>query len=167
MASNIPTVRQAAWISIIPQLLIMGLLVYTFYVLGLKEPILYSALTYLILSFGLRNIIACSHRSGMRLVKQQKFEEAISYFEDSVDFFTKYHWLDKYRYLTLLSSSKMSYKEMGLCNIAFCHSQTGNGQKSKEYYEKTLKEFPENGLARAGLNMINSVERNNMDETIP
>ena len=33
----------------------------------------------------------------------------------------------------------MTYKEMGLCNIAFCNSQTGNGQKAKEYYEQALK----------------------------
>lgn len=46
---------------------------------------------------------------------------------------------------------------MGLCNIAFCYSQIGNGQKAKDYYEQALKEFPENGLATAGLNIIKSV----------
>ena len=94
----------------------------------------------------------------MRLVKQHNFMDAIPKFEKSVDFFTRNNWLDKYRFLTLLSSSKMTYKEMGLCNIAFCYSQTNNGQKAKEYFEQTLKEFPENGLAIAGLRMMNSVE---------
>jgi len=47
---------------------------------------------------------------------------------------------------------------MGLCNIAFCYSQINNGQKAKEYYELTLKEFPDNGLAIAGLRMINSIQ---------
>ncbi|HEX3165740.1 MAG TPA: tetratricopeptide repeat protein, partial [Chitinophagaceae bacterium] len=75
-----------------------------------------------------------------------------------VDYFAKNNWVDKYRYLTLLSSSKMTYKEMGLCNIAFCYSQTGNGQKAKEYYEQALREFPENGLAIAALNMLKSVD---------
>lgn len=46
---------------------------------------------------------------------------------------------------------------MGLGNIAFCYSQTSNGQKAKEYYERVLKEFPGNGFAIAGLNMINSL----------
>lgn len=156
MASNVPTVRQVAWISLIPQFIFMGLIVFVYYILEFTDPFLYGALTYLIISFGLRNLIAKDHRQGMKLVKQQQFETAIPQFENSVAFFKKNNWIDKYRFLTLLSSSKMTYKEMGLCNIAFCYSQIGNGQKAKEYYEQALKEFPENGLAIAGLKMINS-----------
>jgi hypothetical protein len=51
----------------------------------------------------------------------------------------------------------MSYKEMALNNIAFCYGQLGKGKLSKEYYEKTLDEFPESGIAKAGLRLINSV----------
>ena len=156
MASNVPTVRQIAWISLIPQLLLMGLLIYIFHLLEFGDAFLYGAATYLVLSFCLRNFVANDHRQGMKLVKQQKFVEAIPLFEKSVDFFTSNAWVDKYRFLTLLSSSKMTYKEMGLCNIAFCYSQTNNGKKAKEYYELILKEFPENGLATAGLKMITS-----------
>ena len=158
MASSVPTVKQVAWISLIPQLTVMGLLIYVLYIFHSPEPFLYGALTYLGLSFFLRNFVAKDHRDGMRLVKQNNFEDAISKFKKSVTFFTKNNWLDKYRFLTLLSSSKMTYKEMGLCNIAFCYSQTNNGEKAKEYYEQTLREFPENGLAIAGLRMMNSVE---------
>ena len=52
----------------------------------------------------------------------------------------------------------MTYQEMSLANIAFCYGQNGNGKKSKEYYIRTLKEFPDNGLAKASLRMLNSVE---------
>lgn len=158
MASNVPTVKQIAWISLIPQLTVMGLLIYSYHLFESQDPFLYGAFTYVGLSFCLRTFVPKDHREGMRLVKQQNFTDAISKFEKSVDFFTKNSWLDKYRFLTLLSSSKMTYKEMGLCNIAFCYSQINNGQKAKQYYEQTLKEFPENGLAIAGLRMINSVE---------
>jgi tetratricopeptide (TPR) repeat protein len=157
MASNVPTVKQVAWISMIPQLTVMGLLIYVYYIFQFQEPFLYGSLTYVGLSLFLRNFVAKDHRDGMRLVKQQNFMDAIYKFEKSVGFFTKNNWLDKYRFLTLLSSSKMTYKEMGLCNIAFCYSQTNNGQKAKEYYEQALREFPENGLAIAGLRMINSL----------
>ena len=95
----------------------------------------------------------------MQLVRQQNFRDAIPFFEKSVDFFDKNSWLDKYRFVVLLSSSNMTYKEMGLCNIAFCYGQTGDGQKAKEYYEQTRKEFPENGLALAGLRMIDAFEK--------
>jgi tetratricopeptide (TPR) repeat protein len=156
MASNVPIVRQIAWISLIPQVLFMGSLIFAYHQLEFRDPFLFGPLTYLIISFGLRNFVAKDHKQGMKLVRQQQFEKAIPLFENSVTFFTKNNWIDKYRFLTLLSSSRMTYKEMGLCNIAFCYSQTSNVQKAKEYYEHTLKEFPENGLAIAGLKLINS-----------
>ena len=156
MASNVPTIKQIAWISLVPQLILMGILVYLYFLFGSKEPFIFSALTYLILSFGLRNFVAKDHRQGMKLVNQHKYAEAIFFYKQSVEYFTRNSWIDKYRFLTLLSSSKLTYKEMGLCNIAFCYSQINNGQKAKEYYELTLKEFPKNGLAIAGLNMLNS-----------
>ncbi len=129
---------------------------YTYHSLGLGEPVILGAFTYILLSWGLRNVFAKDQARGMQLVKQQKFTEAIFFFEKSVTFFSNNTWIDKFRFLTILSMSKMTYKEMGLCNIAFCYSQTGNGVKAKEYYERTLAEFPENGLAKAGLNMITS-----------
>ena len=115
-------------------------------------------MTYLVLSFGLRNLVAKNHRKGVNLVKQQKFADAIPYFQKSVDYFSKNAWVDKYRFLIILSSSKMSYREMGLCNIAFCYSQTGKGLKAKEFYQQILRDYPENGMATAGLNMLNSLD---------
>lgn len=156
MASNVPTIRQLSWLSVIPQVIVIGLFIYLYHLAGFEEPFIFGALTYSLLAFALRNLIAKNHRQGMKLVKQQKFADALPHFEKSVNYFSKNNWVDKYRYLTLLSSSKMTYKEMGLCNIAFCYSQTGNGQKAKEYYEQALKEFPGNGLAIAGLNMLKS-----------
>jgi tetratricopeptide (TPR) repeat protein len=159
MASNIPIIRQLSWLSVVPQLIVIGLLIFLYHLAGVEEeePFIFGALTYSLLAFGLRNLIAKNHRQGIRLVKQHKFGDAIPYFEKSVDYFNKNNWVDKYRFLTLLSSSKMTYKEMGLCNIAFCYGQTGNGHKAIEYYEQVLKEFPGNGLAITGLNMLKSV----------
>ncbi len=159
MASIVPTVRQTAWVSLIPQLVVMGLLILLYSLLQIGDPVIYGVLTYLVISFALRNFIPKDHRQGMKLVRQQNFKDAIPFFEKSVDFFTKNSWLDKYRFVVLLSSSNMTYKEMGLCNIAFCFAQTGDGQKAKEYYEQTRKEFPENGLAQAGLRMIDAFEK--------
>ena len=164
MATNVPIVRQIAWISLIPQLIFMGAIIYIYHLLNFEDSFLFGTLTYLILSLILRNFVAKDHTQGIKLVKQQQFENAIPIFEKSVEFFTKNNWIDKFRFLTLLSSSKMTYKEMGLCNIAFCYSQTGNGKKALEYYEKTLKEFPENGLAKSGLKMLNSFKNSEQTE---
>lgn len=158
MTSNVPTVRQLNWVALIPQVAVIGLIIYGYSLINFGDSFIFGALTYSVLAFVLRNLIAKNHRQGIRLIKQLKFVEAIPFFLKSVEYFAKNNWIDKYRSLTLLSSSRMSYKEMGLCNIAFCYSQIGNGQKAKEYYEQTLKEFPENGLAIVGLNMLKSTE---------
>ena len=158
MASNIPTVRQISWISVIPQISFMLILIFIYHKMNLKEPTLYGAITYLTISMSLRYFVPKSHREGLKLTKENKFENAIPKFENSYKFFTENNWIDKYRFITLLSSSKMNYKEMALCNIAFCYGQIGNGQKAIEYYKKTLAEFPENGLAKAGLKMLTSFE---------
>lgn len=158
MASKVPTVKQIAWTSVIPQVLLIGILIYVFYLLNIGDPFIFGALTYLILSFGLKNLLTEDHRQGINLTKQQKFADAIHHFEKSVSFFSQNAWVDKYRFLILLSASKMSYREMGLCNIAFCHTQTGNGLKAKEIYQRTLDDYPENGMAIAALNMSNSTD---------
>jgi tetratricopeptide (TPR) repeat protein len=158
MASNVPMVKQIAWVSIILQIVLIFALINAFKFWGFEQHTLIGSSTFLILVFGLRSTIAKDHRKGIRLVKSNKFGEAIPYFEKSVAYFEKNKWVDKYRYLTMLSSTSYSYKEMGLCNIAFCYSQIGNGQQAKAYYEICLSEFPGNGLAITGLNMINSVQ---------
>jgi len=158
MSSNVPTVGQVSLFSLVFQLVFIGFLIFLFDLANIDESFIFGAFTYSLIALILRNLISKKHRQGVRLMRQQKFTDAIKYFEESVDFFSNNIWVDKFRFLTLLSSSKMTYKEMGLCNIAFCYGQTSNGQKAKEYYEQVLKEFPKNGVAITGLNMLNSVQ---------
>jgi len=160
MSSKTPTIKQISWISIIPQLIVMGIIMLLWYLINPEKAILYGTLTYLAISLSLRNLIPKDHKNGMKKVKNRNFNKAISDFKKSYEFFDKNKWIDKYRFLTLLSSSRISYKEMALNNIAFCYGQIGKGIKSKEFYERTLKEFPESGLAKAGLNILNSISSN-------
>jgi len=157
MKTNIPMVKTVAWISLIPQLLILSLIVFLFYLSGNKNFSTLAALSYLLLSTVLKYTVTRFHRKGIMQTKAGKFLSAVNSFEKSANFFAKYEWVDKYRYITALSSSKYRFKELALCNIAFCYSQIGNGQKALEYYKLVLKEFPGNGMATAGVNMINSL----------
>ena len=158
-----PITRDIAWISLVPQLSFMGLLIFIYskFNLELLHTIMYGTATYLLISFSLRKLFCRNFAEGMKLVKQEQFSEAIPFFEKNVCFFTRNQWLDKFRYIALLSSSKKTYKEMGLCNIAFCYSQMGNGAKAKEYYERTRDEFPNNEVALTALKLIASAEKNN------
>ena len=140
MRSKRPAVREVAWVSIIPHLIVLGIIMPVWYQFNQTEFILFGAITYLIISQLLRRIIAKEYTSGMAKVKHEKFEEAIFHFENSYKFFKKYDWIDKYRFLTLLSSGKMTYKEMALNNIAFCYDQIGKGKQSSQYCERNLND---------------------------
>jgi tetratricopeptide (TPR) repeat protein len=159
MASDVPVIKQVAWVSIVPQVLVMGIIVAACYAAGVAEPFLYGPLIYLIISYLLRNYVAKAHRQGIDLVKRKDFRAAIPCFEASYHYFTQKPWVDKYRYFTLLSSSRMTYREMALCNIAFCYSQLGDGEKAVRYYEQVLADYPANGLAQAGLKMLESTKK--------
>lgn len=120
------------------------------------DDIFNGVIIFCVIALVLRITIPKSHRKGMKALKQNDFETAIANFKESVDYFTRNRWVDKYRVITVLSSSKMCFREMGLCNIAFCYSQTGQAEKAKALYEEILEEYPDNGIAYYALNSINT-----------
>jgi len=160
MSSKVPVIKQVAWISLLPQLIVMGILLFLFYYFEARDFIFNGVVSYILLSLLLRTQIPKSHRKGIRLTRAQRFDEALLYFKKSLDFFSRYAWIDRYRYLVLLSSSSISYTEMAMVNIAFCYSQTGEGEKAKQWYEKTLEVFPDSSIAQTALRMISSVGKN-------
>lgn len=157
MSSGTPMVQQVSWPAVLPQLIAIGVAIGIAYFLGVRDAVLWGAVAYLAYSFGSRELIARAHRAGIRLVKQQRFAEAIPKFQESFDFFERNPWVDSFRSLTLMSPSAMSYREMALANIAFCYGQLGDGQQSRAYYQKCLELFPSSGLATAALRMLDSV----------
>ena len=154
MSSNISALRQIAWLALIPQFLFAIVLIVLWHFLRAPDPAFYGLLSYFLISLGLRTFVPHNHNKGMKLVKQGKFEEAIIQFEKSYQFFTRNSWVDKYRYITLLSSSAMSYGEMSLTNIGLCYAQLDDAQNARKYYEKTLSEFPKSEVAKSGLNLL-------------
>lgn len=158
MASSQPIVRQFSYFSLLPQILIIGIFYFICYMIGVYNPLSDALIIFLIISIVLKFLIPIHHRKGVRLFKKMQYLEAIEEFEKSYVFFKKHIWVDKFRSITLLSSSRISYIEMALANIAFCYSQAGNGNKSREYYQKTLQEFPESKLALSALKMYESAK---------
>lgn len=159
--ARVPVVREMAWIAVLPQLAILALFVGTATaVRGAYDgrAVMLGAGAYLALSFVLRRALASQHRIGVRLMKTLRFEEALPFFEKSADYFGRHPVVDKFRSITLLSASRMSYREMALCNIAFGLSQLGRGAEARAAYERVIREYPDNALASAALRMLSSVE---------
>ena len=165
--SRVPVVRQISWIAVFPQLAALGgAMAIGVYVTRTPNGILVGCAAYLTYSIGSRILIARHHRRGMRFYRNQQYEAAISAYEDSYDFFARNSWIDRLRSVVMMSPSAISYREMALCNIAFCYSQLGDGAKAQAYYRQALDEFPNSGLAASALRMIESVRQQSKESTV-
>lgn len=151
----------------LPAILFQYVVLYTIIFLLKSNGVSNPALKVIGVWFLLVVIVRCTFRfnyqAGITRSTKMKFAEAIPYFEKSYNFFKRYTWLDKFRYLFLLSVSKTCYREMALLNIAFCYGQIGEGKKSIEYYERTLLEFPNSTMAASALRLLKSVAEKQTD----
>lgn len=157
MSSKTPVIRQIEYWSLFPQLLLLAVLMLIFKLLGFQFYLAMAAGQYILLSFLLRSLLPIDHRKGILAIRKKEYRRAIDYFHRSYEFFSKNLWLDRYRSIILLSSSAISYREMALVNIAFCHTQLAEGQQGKDFYRKTLNEFPNSQIASTGFKMLESM----------
>ena len=145
--------------TVFPQLSILIIFILIAHQLPLNQPMLTAAIYYLGTAIFLRLAIPRHHRKGMKLIKNENFPEAIKAFGASYEFFTAHHWLDRHRHLILLSSSAVSYKEMALLNVAYCHGQLGQVKEMKAQYEKVLERFPLSKTANEMMARIKKAEK--------
>ena len=161
---RIPTASQISWPSTLPQFAALASAVgIGWFAVRSGLGVMLGAVAYLIYSFVARTFIPRAHRRGIELSRNQEYEEAIACHEQSYDFFTRNSWLDRYRAITMMSPSAMSFREMSLVNIAFAYGQIGNGDKAKDYYQRALNEYPNSGMASVALKLIESIERSRIN----
>lgn len=163
MQTEVPVVRKTAWAYIVPQLILLLLLTLFFWKAFLPTSLsvagVYAAVVYLLYSFGSKSVLLRHHREGMHLAKLQAFREAIDKFQRSYGFLEKHPWLDRYRFITMLDSSALSYREMALCNIAYSHAQLEEPVSALKYYERALEEFPRSEMAQRGIEYVGRIEK--------
>ena len=96
----------------------------------------------------------------MRLFKRERFDEAATQFKKSHEFFSRHVWVDRWRSISMLSSSSISYREMALLNMAFCLAQTGERDQAAILYKRVLDEFPGSKVAQTALRMLEPMRAN-------
>ncbi len=143
----IPVVHEIAWVSLVLQLFFVMLLIFVAAGFGFVRPILTGTLTYLIVGFLARLVFTRHHRQGMYLTQEGLFDEAVAEFQKSYEFFSSNRWIDWWRYVLMLSSSRMTYREMALLNIAFCDIWNERPEDAVRTYLRIIEEFPDNGIA--------------------
>ena len=151
-----PIVGQVSWLNTIITLGVLALFVSVGWSLNRTNGIFLGAFSYLALSQVLRRAIPRHHRKAIRHSKRQEFEQAITEFQKSRDFFLAHDWIDKFRAITMLSASGMCYREMAMCSLGFCYAQIGDGLNARQNYEDCLREFPDNGMAESALRLLDA-----------
>ena len=168
MSSKVPFVKQeTVWLAIVPRVLFIGILCLAYYQWDRRNYFVLGFITYLIIWYGLRTMAFPKdvHKS-IRLIKEEKFGEAIPYIERSIVFYNRHSWIDKYRFLLMVSSSKRGIRESSICNLGFCLLQIGQVKAAKEVYENVLRQYPESTIAILQLRTINSIS-NSTESKIP
>ncbi len=153
-----PLINYISWKSILPPLLVATVLIllarFLLPVRELAEAFAIGGGVFVAYTFGARHFIASANRRGLKAVAQQEYEAALEYFEESYAFFSRNRWLDRYRSITLMSSSLWSYREMALMNILTVHVRKKDFAAATEAGRRVLEEFPDNQIAQSTYDML-------------
>lgn len=150
----IPVIHQIAWLSLFLQLLIIAIFIGAANYFAVIKPILAATLAYLIMAIVIRLFLTSHHRRGMHFAREGRHELAIAEFQKSYEFFHRHAWLDEMRYIFLLSTSRVSYREMGMLNMAYCDLWQDRGEDAVRTYLRTVEEFPDSGMAWTGIKLF-------------
>ena len=101
-----------------------------------RKAMLAGCLSYIILARSLRFIFQKQHMNGMKLMQAKKYHEAAAAFQQSQNFFEKHPAIDKYRFITMFSSSAIPYRQMALNNLGICYLYMGEDAKALDEFKK-------------------------------
>lgn len=161
--TNIPTLRRTSMMMVFSQAAVVALVIGIINVVTQPvspiSSIAAGIMFYIVYSFGSRMILTAAHRRGVKRVREKKWQAAVKAFEESYAFFTRFAWLDEYRFITMLTPTSISYREMALNNMGFALVQMGNNKQAKQHYAKLLEQFPQSDLAGTAHRVLAAIEK--------
>lgn len=155
--SPVPIVRPIVWRNALTNLAVLALFCTIGFFLNRQWGVVVGVILFWITSLSLRNILASHHRSAIRYCASKQWANAIEEYRKSIEFFSQYPWVDRYRAVTMLSSG-LSYREMGFLGLGFCYGQIGKGDEAFSTYRQCLAEFPNSQMAATALRLMESAK---------
>lgn len=116
-------------------------------------------------AFVSRRIILSGYYRGMKCLHAKAFDAAILSFRECADFLAEHQWIDRFRVVTMLSASAISFREMCLCNLAFTLTRDQKIDEATRAYQEVLLEFPGSLLASTSLESIELIRNTKQLET--
>lgn len=153
--SQLPVQKPIDWRHAALNIVILALFCGVGFWVDPANGILFASATFLALAVTLRSTLAKHHRQGIIHCRTGNFAAALREFQQSLDFFRSYPWIDRYRGITMLSSGH-SYIEMALVSLGFSCIQLNQFEQARQYYQSCLQSFPSSRMALAGLHYLDS-----------
>lgn len=116
---------------------------------GPDRGLTYGLIGYLVYRIGFVRFVVCrDHRRGISLTMRGAFEEAISAFRTSEEFWSRHATLDRLRAPLLGSATSHSFHVLARYNQAYCLSRLGRGSEALALAERILASHPDMVPAR-------------------
>ncbi len=115
-------------------------------------------------SIALRRILTPEHERALRLLRRGRFAEAAAELERSYERLARRPWIDRWRWLVLLSPSRLGLRELALSNVALCRARLGDLVGARVAAERATAAFPGSPLARAALAVVERAETERRSE---
>jgi len=97
-----------------------------------------------------RLIFTGDHQLALWHQTHQEYELAIPRLEASLAYFERHPWLDRLRFVLMLSPTGYRYRELALLGLGHCNAQLGR-LEARDHYQACLRLNPRNTAARAAL----------------
>jgi tetratricopeptide (TPR) repeat protein len=151
--------QRAIFMQIVAFALLIGLLYVVFPSVDFTfMPVLLGAGIYLIWSRLAALLFLSHHRAGVQFLRVKAYPQAIQSFQQSDALFKASPWLDRHRWLTLLSPSSISYREMALNNLAYAYLQLGKGKEARAAYQTLVDEIPDGMMVESAREVIARID---------
>ena len=107
---------------------------------SLLKAFVAGGITYFVVAWSLRLFLQKHQKKGMACMRTKNYEDALKAFKKSFQYFEKHPLVDKYRFITMFSSSAISYRHLALNNIGVCYLYMGDDNKALDYFKKLAEE---------------------------
>lgn len=151
---------------VVMQILVFAAIIAGLYVLLPTQgfsllPVIVGGGLYLLWSELAQRVLLRDHRAGMQFLRAGAYAQAIPSFEQSAALFERRPWLDSYRWLTLLSPSAISYREMALNNMGYAYLQLGKQTQARAVYQKLVEAYPQGAATESARTVIARIDAQN------
>ncbi len=107
-------------------------------------------------TYGARARFGRHHAAGARHIRRREYEQALACFARSEAYFAEHPRLDRWRALSVMSTSAASFHEMAMVAQGSCLIRLGRADEARRTYERVRELYPESPWADGALALLDA-----------